>query len=177
MNYTRLVLRRILHGIQLAEGGICSFGLIVTSLLVFTQVVNRYLLHFEIMWLGDLALYLFILLMLLAGAYATWREGHIAVDYFRDKALKGRSVSIAIHRASIVVISIALVCVFLPQTYKFMLRALKYPEWGTLVRWFNISWLQVILFVAMILVLVHLLVVARRDIREVTKIYRPRSRR
>jgi len=132
-------LKRILQGVQLAEAGVSSLGLITVTLLMFAQVINRYFLHFEIMWFGDLALYCFIFFMLLAAAFTTWREGHIAVDYFHDRAFKGKPRGIAIHRASIVVISIALACVFLSPAYKFMLRALKYPEWGTLVRWFNIT--------------------------------------
>jgi len=177
VSHIKSTLKRILHGLQVAEAGVSSVGLITVTLLIFAQVVNRYFLHFEIMWFGDLALYCFIFFMLLAAAFATWREGHIAVDYFHDRAFKRKLRGIAIHRASIVVISIALACVFLPTAYKFMLRAIKYPEYGTLVRWFNMSWLQITLFVAFALVLVHLLVIARRDIGEVTKIYRPRSRR
>lgn len=177
MSDIKSALKGMLRGVQTAEGIICSIGLITVTLLIFAQVANRYFLHFEIMWFGDLALYCFIFFMLVAAALATWREGHIAVDYFHDRAFKGKPRGIAIHRASIVVISIALACVFLPTAYKFMLRAMKYPEYGTLVRWFNTSWLQITLFVAFALVVVHLLVIARRDIGEVTKIYRPRSRR
>lgn len=177
MSYVRLALKRILHGAEVTEVIVGTAGLIATTLLVFADVVNRYWLHFEIMWFRDLALYLFIFFMLVAAAYATWREGHIAVDYFHDRAFKGKPRRIATHRASIVVISIALACVFLPTGYKFMLRAIKYPEYGTLVRWFNTSWLQITLFVALALVLVHLLIIARRDIGDVITNYRPRSGR
>lgn len=177
MSHIKSTLKRLLHGLQVAEAGVSSVGLITVTLLIFAQVVNRYFLHFEIMWFGDLALYCFIFFMLVAAAFATWREGHIAVDYFRDKAFGKKSRASSTHRASMVVISIALACAFLPTAYKFMLRAMKYPEYGTLVRWFNTSWLQITLFVAFALVVVHLLVIARRDIEEVTKIYRPRSRR
>ena len=162
---------------ELAEAGVCSVGLIAVTLLVFAQVINRYFLHFEIMWFGDLALYWFIFFMLLAAAFTTSREGHIAVDYFRDKAFGSKPRAYSIHRASMVVISIALACVFLSPAYKYMLRAIKYPEWGTLVRWFNASWLQITLFVALALVLVQLLVIARRDIGDVIRNYRPGSRR
>ncbi len=177
MSHIGATLKRILQVVQLVEAGVSAAGLIAVTLLIFAQVINRYFLHFEIMWLGDLALYGFIFFMLVAAAYTTWREGHIAVDFFRDKAFGSKPKAYSTHRASVVVISIAIACVFLPTAYEFMLRAIKYPEYGTLVRWFNTSWLQITLFVALALVLVHLLVIARRDIGDAIRNYRPGSRR
>lgn len=177
MNYVRSLFRQILHKIQSLEAIICAIGLVTTTLLVFSQVINRYALHFEIMWFGDLALYTFIFFMLLAAAYATWREGHIAVEYFHDKVFNGKPRGAAIHQSTIVFISIVIACVFLPTSYQFMLRAIKYPEYGTLVRWFNTSWLQITLFVAFALVMLHLFVIARRDIGDVIKIYRSKDGR
>jgi len=177
MSHIKLALQRILDGLQVAEAGIGSAGLIASTGLVFVQVINRYLLHFEIMWFSDLALYSFIFLMLVAAALTTRREGHVAVDYFHYRAFRGRGRAIGIHRVSMVAITIALACVFLTVAYEFMLRAVKYPEYGTLVRWFNTSWLQITLFVAFALVVVHLLVIARRDTGDVIRNYRPGSRR
>lgn len=148
---------------------ICTIGLILTTLLIFAQVINRYWLHFEIMWFGDLALYLFIFFMFVAAAITTWREGHVAVDVFRDRITKGKPTAAAIYRVFLVVLSIAILGVLLPIAYQFMLRAMKYPEYGTLVRWFNISWLQITLFFALAFVLLHLLVIARRDIAELIR--------
>jgi C4-dicarboxylate transporter DctQ subunit len=175
MNFIKSALRKILNKIQSIEVIICAIGLVTTTLLVFSQVVNRYWLHFEIMWFGDLALYTFIFFMLLAAACTTWREGHIAVEYFHEKVFNGKPKGTTIHRSTIVFISIVLACIFLPTSYKFMLRAMKYPEYGTLVRWFNTSWLQITLFVAFALVVLHLFVIARRDIGDVIKIYRSKD--
>ena len=149
-----------------AEGAVCAVGLFITSVLIFAQVINRYFLHFEIMWFSDLALYIFIFFMLLAAAYATWREGHVAVDFLRDKIVRDNPVSAAVYRVMLDVISIAALCAILPAAYRFMKRALKYPEYGTLVRWFNTSWLQITLFIALILVLIHLLIILGRDVND-----------
>jgi hypothetical protein len=62
--------------------------------------------------------------------------------------------------------SIAALCALLPAAFRFMKRALKYPEYATLVRWFNTSWLQITLFVALTLVLIHLVAILGRDIGE-----------
>ena len=48
---------RFVSLIEIFENTICASGLVLTTVLVFAQVINRYWLHFEIMWLSDLALY------------------------------------------------------------------------------------------------------------------------
>jgi C4-dicarboxylate transporter DctQ subunit len=169
VSHITAVLKCILNGVQVTEGIVCAVGLIITTLLIFAQVVNRYFLHFEIMWLSDLALYVFVFFMLIAGAVATWREGHVAVDFLRDRIVRGRPAVGAGYRVFLDVISIAALCAILPPGYRFMRRAMKYPEYGTLVRWFNTSWLQITLAIALLLVLAHLLVIAGRDIAELAK--------
>lgn len=169
MSYIKSALKWLLQGIQTTQGIICTIGLIATTFLIFAQVVNRYWLHIEIMWFSDLALYTFIFFMFVAAAITTWREGHVAVDFFRERVTKNKPIATAIYRVFLVVLSIAVLCIFLPVAYEFMLRAIKYPEYGTLVRWFNTSWLQITVFVAMAFVLLHLLIIARRDIAELIR--------
>jgi C4-dicarboxylate transporter DctQ subunit len=169
VSQAKAILRRILGTVQLAEVVICSIGLVATTLLIFAQVLNRYWLHFEIMIFGDLALYLFIFFMLVAATMTTWGEGHVSVDFFRDKVLGARPRGMAVYRVAIVVLAIIILCVFLPTAYQFMLQAIRHPQYGTLVRWFNTSWLQTTLFVAGSLVLVHLLVIAGRDISQLRR--------
>jgi len=163
------VFKRILQILQTVEGAICAIGLFTTTLLIFAQVLNRYLLHFEIMWLSDLALYIFIFFMLVAAAYATWNEGHVAVDFLRDRFINGRPRLGAAYRLALNLLALIALWSILPVAYKFMTRAMKYPEYGTLVRWFNTSWLQITLFISLFLVLIHLLVIIGRDIGDVYK--------
>ena len=165
----KTVFKRVLHVIETAEGAVCVIGLFVTTLLIFAQVLNRYLLHFEIMWLSDLALYIFVFFMLIAAAYATWNEGHVAVDFLRDRIIRGRPRVAAAYRLGLNLLALAALWSILPVAYKFMKRAAKYPEYGTLVRWFNTSWLQITLFIALFLVLIHLLVIIGRDIGDLYK--------
>ena len=163
---------KVLGVIRSAETVICGVGLLVTTLLIFAQVVNRYVLHFEIMIFNDLALYTFVFFMLVAAAYATWNEGHVAVDMFREWLVEGRPVAAAAYRVFLLALSIGTLCLMLPIAYAFMLRAVEYPEWGTLVRWFNTSWLQVLVFWSLLLVLLHLLVIARRDVGQLIQAIR-----
>ena len=111
----RSLAQRLLTLIQGAETVICAFGLVATTLLVFAQVVNRYWLHFEIMILGDLALYCFIFFMFLAGALATWKENHVSVDILRDRVLRNRPLAGARHRVAVVFRAIVSLLTFLPQ--------------------------------------------------------------
>jgi len=168
---------RILGAIKSAETAICGVGLLLTTLLIFAQVINRYLLHFEIMIFNDLALYTFVFFMLVASAYTTWNEGHVAVDMFREWVVRGRPVAAEVYRVVLVLLSIGILCLLLPITYAFMRRAIEYPEYGTLVRWFNTSWLQILVFWAPLLVLLHLLVIARRDVGRLIQAIRAGSRK
>lgn len=168
---------RVLAAIRSMETMICGAGLIITTLLIFAQVLNRYLLHFEIMILNDLALYTFVVFMLLAAAYTTWNEGHVAVDMFREWLVQGKPVAAGVYRACLVLLSIGILCAALPTAYAFMRRAIEYPEYGTLVQWFNTSWLQMLVFWSLLLVLLHLLIVARRDIGQLIRTIRAGSRK
>lgn len=169
MNLIKSVFKLILRGIQTTQVTICTIGLVATTFLIFAQVINRYWLNFEIMWLSDLALYIFIFFMFVAAAITTWREGHVAVDFFRDRVTKRKPIGTALYRVFLIILSIAVLSVFLPITYQFMLRAMKYPEYGTLARFFNESWLQITLFVVMAFVMLHLLIIARKDIAELIR--------
>jgi C4-dicarboxylate transporter, DctQ subunit len=167
--------KRILNGIQNAEVFICLVGIIITTLMISFQVINRYLLHFEIMWLNDLALYIFVIFMFLAAAVTTWNEGHVAVDIFRNRLTKNKPVASALYKIFLNVLTLVILGVYLPVAYQFMARAIKYPEYGTLVRWFNTSWLQILLFVALVLIVMHLLVILRKDLRTLRKAVRTPS--
>lgn len=171
------LLRGIYKGIQMGEVIICLSGLIVTTLLICAQVVNRYWLRFEIMWMNDLALYVFILLMFMAFAATTWKEGHVPVEIFKNMVFKNRPVEGAIYRVFLVVLSIIILLAIFPVTYQFTARAIKYPEYATLVRWLNTSWLMTALFVAFCLTLLHLLVILVRDIKVMVKTIQANTRR
>ncbi len=115
------------------------------------------------MWMSDLALYLFIFTMLIAAAYATSKKEHVSVDVIRNMIVGDQPRLIASYGLFLNVAAIAALIAIFPVLHSFMLRALKYPEFGTLVPWFNTSWLQETLYVSFVLVLYHLLVNAVQD--------------
>jgi TRAP-type C4-dicarboxylate transport system permease small subunit len=168
---------RIYRSIILAESIFCFIGLSVTILLITAQVFNRYWLHFEIMWFSDLALYIYLMYMFVAATLATSRESHVSVDSFRDNITKKGERATAIYKLGLLILSIVIASFFIPVSYQLMAKALQYPEYGTLVPWFNTSWIRLVLTISYSLVILHLIIIARRDIRNLITLYRLKTRR
>ncbi|MCK5768390.1 MAG: TRAP transporter small permease subunit [Candidatus Atribacteria bacterium] len=169
MKYINIFIKKTLKVIGITENIICGIGLWVTTILVFCAIVNRYFLHFPIMWFNDLALYCFIFFMLITSSLTTREKGHTSVDVFRQKVFEGKPRANTIYSIFLNSVSIVVVVIFLPATWRFMLRAIKYPEYSTLLRWFNTSWLMSTLFIAMLLILVHLFTLLVKDIGQLKK--------
>jgi len=171
MNNIHALMKGILNIITIIEDCICVIGIWLTTILTFFAIVNRYFLRLPIMWLNDLALYCFIFFMLIAAAL-TSREGeHTSVGIFREKFFKGKPKFNFFHSIIIDIISIIVVLIFLHVTWQFMLQAIKYPQYGTLVRWFNASWLISTLFFTIILILIHSLTSLVINIGKFREIY------
>lgn len=151
------------------EKWICSAGLLTSTLLVFAQVLNRHWIHYEIMWLGDLALYIFVFSYILAIAFTASQKGHISVEMLKTKLLTGKPTGLAVYNLSMDLLSLIVILVFAIPVYEFFQRSLKYPEYGTLVRWFNTGWLSYALFAVVILSSVHLLQHLSDDIKEMNR--------
>jgi len=164
-----VIIKKMLYLISLTENIICTIGIWAATFLIFLAVINRYWVHLPIMWLNDLALYIFVFFMLFAGALTTREKSHIAVDIFPKKIFKENSVAAVIYGIFLNTIAIIIVSIFLPITYKYMLRAIKYPEYSTLIRWFNTSWLIYFLFFGICLILIHLLTFVIKDIIKLKK--------
>ncbi len=157
------------QGITTVEKWICSVGLLVSTILVFAQVINRYWLHYEVMWIGDMALYVFVITYILAIALAASSRGHIAVEMLPDYFLGKRPAAKSVYTLVMDVITLAAILVFLKPVTGFFLLSIKYPEYGTLIRWFNTGWLVQIMFITMVLSAVHMAFHVFRDIFEMRK--------
>lgn len=145
----------LMNFIGLLEKSICYGGILLCSVLVFIQVLNRYLLHFEIMWIGDLTLYLYVMFMLLCIALTAREDGHTTVDVFVDMFFKNRPKELLIYRVVTNCTVLAILVWLFPLGLKMFKSALKYPEYGTLVNWFNTSWHRELLFIVLILCIIH----------------------
>lgn len=139
------------------EKNIASLCLVVTTLLAFIQVINRYLLHFEIMGIGDLALYCYVICLYSSLAYATKEQNHTCVEVFYNRFIKGRAKAQNIYFLAIEIIVLLIVITFMFPVTRFFLRSIEFPEYSTLVRWFNTSWLVYCMFIAFVLSIYHML--------------------
>lgn len=164
MRYIVLFVKRILNILTVMENIICGIGIWLALILVSFDVVNRYFFHLSVSWVTDFALFVFIFFTLVAAALTAREEEHISVDVFRKILFNGKPKADTIYSIFLNIISIIIVGIFLPVTWSFFLHALKYPEYATLVRWFNTSWLRSTLFFAIFLILIHLLVSLTKNI-------------
>lgn len=141
--------------IEIIEISLCYAGLLLCSFMVFAQVINRYILHYEIMWIGDLSLYFFVPMMILSISFTTRTGGHTTVDVFVDMTLNKRPVARKVYGIGIDILSVAIMLYILPMAVRLFRHALEYPEYGTLVRWFNTSWIREMVLVMIVLSIIH----------------------
>ena len=130
--------------------------LILTTLLAFAQVVNRYCLHLQIMGIGDLALYCYVITLFSTLALTTKENGHTAVEMLQRKLVGNNPRANRRYNVGKYIISLMVLLLFLGPLWNFFTDAMKYPEYGILIRWFNMSWLVYILFAAWVLAIYHI---------------------
>jgi TRAP-type C4-dicarboxylate transport system permease small subunit len=145
----------LIRAIGIVESALCYAGLVLCSLLVFAQVINRYILHYEIMWIGDLSLYIFVPMMILSIALTTRAGGHTSVDVFVDLAFARRPTAKSLYGIALDLVSLGILLYLFPMAYKLFRHALEFAEYGTLVRWFNTSWIRETVLVMVVLCIVH----------------------
>ena len=155
--------------LSLFENAVSAFGMIFATFFTVVQIVNRYWLHYEIMWLSDLVLYVFVFASIFSIALTTREEAHISVDVFVELFFRGPKAKKLI-KIIINCVSLGLICVVLPLFYTYFLRALKFQEWGTLVRWFNTSWLVEGIFFMFLLNILHIVHNTVRHIMDFCKL-------
>jgi C4-dicarboxylate transporter DctQ subunit len=142
--------------ITFVENLLCAFGIIFATAFTVIQIVNRYWLHFEIMWISDLVLYVFVLAAIISIAITTREDAHTAVDVFMERIFRGKK-AFKVSKILINFASLGIIWLIMPIFYAYFLRALKFDEWGTLVPWFNTSWLVEAIFVMFVLCVFHII--------------------
>ena len=141
--------------LALFENVVSAFALLFATVFTVVQVVNRYWLHYEIIWLSDLTLYIFVVGAIFSIALTTRQDAHVGVDVFVVMLCKGEKAK-KLSKIIINFASLGLLFLILPLFYAFFLRSLKFAEWGTLVRWFNTSWLVQCIFAMFVLNVFHI---------------------
>ncbi len=156
-------MRKLADCLRKFENVCCAIGLIATTAMEFIQVFNRYWIQAEIVWINDTALFIFVFYMFFALVIATRDNGHIAVDVLADKIAGGSPVRRLGYGLFLRLVGLAVMIVALPPAWRFAARAYKYPQYATLVRWFNTSWMMEGLFVTFCMIVLHMAILVALD--------------
>ncbi len=102
-----------MHDIDDALGRVCEAALIVIlaamAVVVFVQVIFRYLLHLPLFWTEELARYCLVWASLLGAGVAVRRGQHIAVTWFVERFPKAVGLALSVvARISVVVILVVM---------------------------------------------------------------------
>ncbi len=143
--------------IAFLENLVCYTGILGVTFLVFFNVLNRYLFRFEIMWVGDFSLYIFMIFVFACIVLTTREQGHTSVEVLVQKVAEKSPGAEKPYRLFLMVLSFATAAVFTIPVLHFAQRSMRYPQWGTLVRWFNTSWIMQAMLVMMVLILAHMI--------------------
>lgn len=145
-------------------GNLCKFeevivctSMFLVTMLIFLQVLNRYVGHFEVLWLNDSAIYLYIFCMSLNWAYATYKEGHCSVEILQEVLFKRDEFKVLKWSLMSKIYSLIATIVFAYLSYPFFKGSLKYTQRASLMPWFHENWLQSAFYGAMFLVIIHLI--------------------
>lgn len=148
-------MKKFFSHLEKVEFFLASIGLLLAIILTFCQVVNRYWLHFEIMWISDFILYTFIFTIYIAISYGASLKTHIAVEILPDYMCGNDKAKRAMFDIVKSVVTIFMIISMSGSTWKVLKRAFKYPEYATLVRWFNMSWLTYAMGAMVVLAVLH----------------------
>ncbi len=144
-----------LRAIEKVETVLCFVGLLGITFLTSILVINRYLIHYEVMWLGDFTQYLFVFMALLAIAFTTRDDAHTSVDILSQVLLAGKPKAMRAYKIVIHILTLITFGYFHAPMLQLAVRAMKHPSYGTMVPWFNTSWLIVTCYIMLLLCILH----------------------
>ncbi|WP_041682799.1 TRAP transporter small permease [Pusillimonas sp. T7-7] len=74
------MLRKVLEGLWRLETGLVAGLMLATSVLVFAQVLTRYIFLYSVPWMEELTRFLMIWMVLLGTSVAVKQKQHIVID-------------------------------------------------------------------------------------------------
>jgi len=149
------IISKSLKVIEKIENIVCFISLLGITFLTCILVINRYFIHYEVMWLGDFTHYVFVFMALCAIAFTTRDDAHTSVDILSQIFLVGKPKVMRGYKVIINSFTLITLVIFHSSVLKFTARAMKYPSYGTMVPWFNTSWLIVTCYVMLLLCILH----------------------
>lgn len=84
-----MILKKINSFLDIVLSKLIIFVFLLMVILVFFQVINRFIFHIPVPWTEEFSRYIFVWLSLLGTAKAFYKKGHIAMDII-DNVVKGK---------------------------------------------------------------------------------------
>jgi TRAP-type C4-dicarboxylate transport system permease small subunit len=158
MNFFLRVLTRFDNLLARAEAAVLITIVAVMTLIVFLQVVYRYVLVQPLHWSEELARYLFIWLSILGATIGLQKRGHFGLDFFYRMVpdRERRFLQFLIH-----LLIVGVILVILIQGVKLVQATVlqKSPAMGI-----SMGWAYACLPVGAGLITIHLLVIFLKDV-------------
>lgn len=128
-------MKKLIKIFDLTMSIIIAFLFIVMIILLFGQVVSRYLFNFPIMWAEEIGRYLFIWIVYIGASQAFLAENHLRVDFVVNKFpdIVKKYISLFLY----LIILFFLFAVFL-YGIRYSLMNFNKPAYS--MAWFKIGW-------------------------------------
>ena len=85
---------RIIDNISIWVGRITGFFVLAIMIILFLGVISRYVLKQPILWTGEISMILFLVLLLMTGAYVLQEDFHVRMDVFYGRlSVRGKAIA------------------------------------------------------------------------------------
>lgn len=111
---------------------VCMFIVSIMVIILFIQVIFRYILNNSLDWPNELSRFLLIWLTFLGMSIATWDKGHLLIDFFK-RTLPNKYNNI------ITLITYSLIILFLTTAFISSFKAIKF-SFGISLTSLPLSW-------------------------------------
>lgn len=164
-------IQRVLSGVvRHLEDGFLFITLAVMVLLVFTQVIFRYILHLSGPYLEDLPRNLLIMFAFIGVAAVTRQKAHIRIDVMLLIIRNRRAQDII--NLSLSYIWLVAVYLLIYINYEYMMHTWSQPNYMDTLRAIHMGWVKSFLFIGVVLWAGHSTAITVKDSVEFAKKYR-----
>lgn len=120
------VVKRLFQFITISEKFVISYTMLVISLLVFLQVLTRYVFEYSTPWLEELTRFLMIWMVLIGSSLAVKTNKHITIDML-DLLLK-RDIARKLYQLFINTIGIIFSAFLIYYSFEVVMRTATYDQ-------------------------------------------------
>jgi len=117
----------LISKINFSLGYLAGLGIFIMGILVFFEVISRYIFNSPTVWSQEISAYLFIWSMFIGAAYTLQRGRHIYVDLLINKLVKSKRSIIRLITNTACLLFTIFVC---EQGYNMVISSIKYKKFS-----------------------------------------------